>query len=437
MKKSLISILVFALVLSLSLVAYAASYKDTSSHWAKSSIERWTEEKIVQGYADDTYKPDDFITRSEFITIIIRIFEPEKAADIKSYKDVDKDAWYYEFLAKAVGMEALQGDPDITLRPDAYITRQEAMVILNRIIGLKASKNASLEKFSDAEDVASWAKDAMLAFVERGFIVGYEDGTLRPTNNITRGKIAKLLDNVVSAIIKKAGTYDLSGKNGIVVVKAKDVTLNNIESIARIFALNNGVRDTLKPALDDKDIINPSEGKKEEEEKTSSGGGGGGSTKQETLKITLTTNGDIYDVVKEGTVKSGVKLIVIADGEEIINDTFSKNNFSKLKEKVYKFIVANKKTRSDDAERLIRTAYELYYLTDKKDACVDLANEVADACGITEAERAKIRELRDEYIDGKTAKEIYKENIGTYKDRLLDAYAAVTFDMAKTALEII
>lgn len=441
MKKSLISILVFALVLSLSMVVFAATYSDISGHWAESSIERWSKEKIVEGYNDGTFRPDEYITRSEFVTIIMRIFEPEKVADIKSYKDISKDAWYYDALARAVGMEALQGDPDITMRPEAYITRQEAVVILNRIIGLKASKNASLDKFSDKKEVASWAEAAMLAFEERGFIIGYEDGTVRPTRNITRAETVKLLDKVVSAIITKAGTYDLDKENGIVVVKAKNVTLENTDDVARIFALNNDVRDSLKPTVDDKDIINPSE--KKEEERTS-GGGGGGSSRQEQLVITLTEepNSNVYSVEKVGTVKSGVLLIVKVvheDGqeEEIIRGTFSKNNFSKLKQQVYDFVKANKKTRADEAERLIRTAYELYYLTDKKQDCVDLANEIAEAAGMTEAERKIVRDLRDEYIAGKTARQIYKENYDKYKDRVLEAYAAVTFDMAKTGLEIL
>lgn len=441
MKKSLISILVFALVLSLSMVVFAATYSDISGHWAESSIERWSKEKIVEGYNDGTFRPDEYITRSEFVTIIMRIFEPEKAADIKSYKDISKDAWYYDALARAVGMKALQGDPDITMRPEAYITRQEAVVILNRIIGLKASKNASLDKFSDKKEVASWAEAAMLAFEERGFIIGYEDGTVRPTRNITRAETVKLLDKVVSAIITKAGTYDLDKENGIVVVKAKNVTLENTDDVARIFALNNDVRDSLKPTVDDKDIINPSE--KKEEERTSSGGGGG-SSRQEQLVITLTEepNSNVYSVEKVGTVKNGVLLIVKVvheDGqeEEIIRGTFSKNNFSKLKQQVYDFVKANKKTRADEAERLIRTAYELYYLTDKKQDCVDLANEIAEAAGMTEAERKIVRDLRDEYIAGKTARQIYKENYDKYKDRVLEAYAAVTFDMAKTGLEIL
>lgn len=442
MKKSLISILVFALVLSLSLVVYAATFSDVKGHWAEASIARWTQEGIIEGF-DGKFRPDDFITRSEFVTIIMRIFEPEKSADIKSYKDIDKDAWYYDALARAVGMKALQGDPDVTMRPDDFITRQEAVVILNRIAELKATKNASLDKFSDKDEVASWAKESMLVFEERGYIVGYEDATVRPTRNITRAETVKLLDKFVSAIITKAGTYDLNKENGIVVVKAKNVVLKNTDDVARIFAWNNDVRDTLTPTVDDKDIINLSE--KKEEEKTSSGGGGG-STKQETLTITLTkeANSNVFAITKEGPVKNGVKLIVkVVDEEgneeEIINDTFSKTKFSALKEKVLNFIRENKKTRSDDAERLIRTAYEQYYLTGKKDACITLINKVLDSddVQITEAERAKIRELRDEYIGGKTARQIYRENFETYKGRVLQAYAAITFDNAKELLEII
>lgn len=435
MKKSLISILVFALVLSLSMVVFAATYSDISGHWAESSIERWSKEKIVEGYNDGTFRPDEYITRSEFVTIIMRIFEPEKAADIKSYKDISKDAWYYDALARAVGMKALQGDPDITMRPEAYITRQEAVVILNRIIGLKASKNASLDKFSDKKEVASWAEAAMLAFEERGFIIGYEDGTVRPTRNITRAETVKLLDKVVSAIITKAGTYDLDKENGIVVVKAKNVTLENTDDVARIFALNNGVRDTLKPELKDEDIINPEE-KKPEEERTS-GGGGGSTTRTTNYTITLTANKDIYDITTSGDLSKKMKVtVIVKNGNEEATfgpELLSKSTFtSAFKARMLDILKAALNDGVVTAEMLTKTANDTYA---PKAEVVALGKQFRDK--ITgDAEKALTAKMIADWKAGTSMEDIYAGLTKADKATLASILLQADYDTVYGALEI-
>ena len=442
MKKTLFSVLVLVLVTVLSISVFAATYTDIDGHWAEESIERWTDEKVLNGYSDGTFKPNNLLTRAEYVAIISRMFEPKNTADLSKFKDLDKDAWYYDSFAKVFTLNAIQGTSSTTMNPNANITRQEAIVILNRILDLKVSGDTKLTIYKDSSEIANWAQKAILAFTSNGYVNGYEDETVRPTRNISRAECAKILDACIGRIIRKSGEYDLTGVKGSIIVLAEDVTLKNAD-LDKVFVSNDSVKKSLKIDNSAKtDVVIIDETQKSSRGRSS--GGGSSSSRTQTLKITFTTvsgdeSGDIYNITKEGTVKDGVKLTVIVDGETIYNaEEFSEANFAALKEKAYNYAKANARNRADDCEKLLRTAYKKYYLTDKKEASVALVEKLAAASNITKAERSKIRELRDLYESGaKTGKQIYKENIATYRGRLLDAYTALTYDMVKEGLNIL
>lgn len=198
MKKTLLGILIFTLICALSINVFAAdaTYTDDNGHWAEEAIENLTKEEIVTGYSDNSFKPEDEITRAEYITMLVRMFKPTKLADISSYTDVAQDAWYFESIAKAVGMGVVQGDNATTMRPESNITRQEAMLILFRLLKFEGSKNELT--FTDAADVASWAKEGIAALADAKFVNGYLDGSLKPVKNTTRAEAAELLNKALA-----------------------------------------------------------------------------------------------------------------------------------------------------------------------------------------------------------------------------------------------
>jgi len=356
MKKGLIGILMLCLVCLSSFSVFAATgYTDIEAHWAKNAIERWSDEKVVNGYADNTFKPDNNVTRAEFVTMIVRLFEPAKVADLSKYKDVEKNDWFYDALAKAVEMEVVKGYDNNTLKPEANITRQEAMVILNRILNLTASKDASGDKFSDANKIASWAEDTLAAFAQNGYVNGYEDGTVRPTGFITRAEAAKILDKAIGMIINKAGKYDLSEVEGTVIIKAKDVEITKVnENLENVIVVNEEMKDALKldkEYTEEVVVINEAEPVKEEEKKPSTGGSSGGGSSSSTSSVakivitsTTTPSGDAYTVKKSGIkVADGKKLTVVVDGKTILNAyKCSESDFAANMQKVINALDAEK-----------------------------------------------------------------------------------------------
>lgn len=159
--------------------AYVAVYKDI------------TNTKFLDGYKDKSVRPEQSVTRAEFITMIVRAlggYDPEVDYG-GSYKDVADGKWYTNYIAFAKKQGITAGYPDGTYRPNAPITRAEAARLL-----AVAAKYVSGESgaFSDIDESA-WYAAAVNALHEAGVISGYEDGTFRPAKRITRAEAVKLV----------------------------------------------------------------------------------------------------------------------------------------------------------------------------------------------------------------------------------------------------
>ncbi len=313
-----------------------------ANHWAKSSIERWKNDGVINGYDDNTYKPSNSITRAEFIAMIERIFVPTAKADLSKYSDVDKNAWYYDSLAKAVNMGIINGRSETELAPTDLITRQEAMTIIYRLLAIKDGRTISLNSYTDGNTVADWAKEAAAYMTRMGFVNGYEDGTLNPTGYITRAETAKVLDRTFTKVIREAGTYDLSNVDGNVVIAAEDVVItgNNVAASIYIVPSVDSSKVSTKNADLDKDVIVIEEDgtvatdNKQEEKPSSSGGGCYVRIETHKIAITETSTGK-YKFEKTsntGSISTSDKLTVSLDGKTIFEDY--KISDTTLKEKV-------------------------------------------------------------------------------------------------------
>jgi hypothetical protein len=188
-KHKLVSILsILAILFTLMPVsAFAAeTMDDISDHWAKEQIQSWVDNEYIKGYPDGTFKPDNNITRAEFITIANNAFGYTEKAEI-SYSDVSDGSWYAEAVAIASAAGYITGYPDGTMKPDAPITRQEAAVIITKINELE-SDEAAADIFTDSSAIASWSKGSIGACVTAEIFTGYPDDSFRAENLIKRGE---------------------------------------------------------------------------------------------------------------------------------------------------------------------------------------------------------------------------------------------------------
>jgi len=193
-RKTEIIVITISILLFLPICAFAAPLEDIEGHWAEKQIEIWLENELLLGYLDATFHPDQPITRAEFVTIINRIFGIKAEDGEVTFSDVPKGSIYFAEVAAAVKAGYISGYPDGTFRPDQLITREEAAVIITRILGLKGGEEL---KFTDNHEIAPWAKEAVKALFASGIVIGYPDGTFRPKNPLTRAEMVVILLRVI------------------------------------------------------------------------------------------------------------------------------------------------------------------------------------------------------------------------------------------------
>lgn len=181
----------------LSSQAYAAAsadYSDFPQNWSKDAMEFAVKNNFITGVSEDKIAPKAALTRAQLAAILSRAMKTG-AGDVSvldNFTDADKNAWYAGAMAKAAELNILYGDGD-SIYPDRPVTRQELFAILVRAFAVTGGDESTLASYNDAGSISSWAKAAISAMIAQGYASGYEDKTLRPTQQVTREEFAQLL----------------------------------------------------------------------------------------------------------------------------------------------------------------------------------------------------------------------------------------------------
>ena len=173
----------------------AAPASDIAGHWAEAVITEWQEQGLIKGYEDGTFKPGNNITRAEFVTIMNNALGYEDAATL-DFTDVAAGNWYYSAVAKAVAAGYVSGYEDGTFKPNNTITRAEAAVMIANAMGL-GDRGSVADDFTDAADIPGWAKGSIGAIVEAEYMSGYPDGSFGARKSITRAEAVSALNRVL------------------------------------------------------------------------------------------------------------------------------------------------------------------------------------------------------------------------------------------------
>ena len=144
-----------------------SSFTDVNSKlWYNNSIAYLEKYNIISGYTDGTFRPEEQITRAEFVTMCMRfydMFEDITVSDKNIFNDVPKSHWAVGYICNAIAMKWIEGYADGTFKPDSNITRAEVVAIVNRVLDRSAdteyvNKNISaVNKFTDFKDKSYWA----------------------------------------------------------------------------------------------------------------------------------------------------------------------------------------------------------------------------------------------------------------------------------------
>lgn len=158
--------------------------KDILGHWAESEIEK----AMKLGWVDssNSFRPDESITRAEFVKIVNRVFNFTESTNI-NFSDVNTSDWFYNDISIAVSSGYIDGYDDNTFKPNNKISRQEAAKIITTI---KNNYDENIDKiytYKDYQMISNWAISFVEGAIESSYM-GVNEVKFRPQDNITRAE---------------------------------------------------------------------------------------------------------------------------------------------------------------------------------------------------------------------------------------------------------
>jgi len=176
-------------------------FKDAAGHWAKEAVNDMGSRLVISGVSKDIFEPDRDITRAEFAAIIVRALGLKPGTGSNRFSDVTDTTWYGDYVKTASEYKIISGYGNGQFGPDDRVTREQALSMIARamsITRLKADLAAGeadklLAKFNDANQAADYAKNSIAACVKAGIISGRSATELAPAASITRAETAVMI----------------------------------------------------------------------------------------------------------------------------------------------------------------------------------------------------------------------------------------------------
>lgn len=195
LKKAVSLILALAMTVSLAVVGAAAAemtFKDVpESLWCHDAVIEAVNKGFMSGYGGGLFGPADAVTRGQVAQILYNKYGKDCGSE-SGFSDVPSGFWCAKAVTWAVQNKIVSGYPDGTYKPSTKLTRQHLVSILYNHAG-KPAVSGNLNKFTDKDQVASYAKDAFIWATENGIVGGTTATTLSPNGLANRGQVATII----------------------------------------------------------------------------------------------------------------------------------------------------------------------------------------------------------------------------------------------------
>ncbi|MFA5792679.1 MAG: S-layer homology domain-containing protein [Candidatus Gracilibacteria bacterium] len=170
------------------------NFYDINGHWAEDYICDLFDRDVVSGKTSTTYSPNGYVTRAEFLKMVLlnADIDPYAVTSVH-YDDVDSHDWFYDYVTYATTEDYVEGYDDGDFKPNNYVTRAEAVTILMRVA------EETLYSFDESDidfwdvDKYDWFAYAVILADDYNIVDGYSDSSFRPYDYIDRGAAAKIV----------------------------------------------------------------------------------------------------------------------------------------------------------------------------------------------------------------------------------------------------
>lgn len=234
----------------------ALAFTDSNNHWAAQDINRLSQQNIIGGYADGTFRPHNTITRAEFATTLVKALNLQlntSAYAGSGFNDVPSNHWAAPYIETVKAQGIISGYPGNVFMPNKNITRAEVVTILSGVdrnaMPANFSVDAELNKYSDNYQVPSWAAEAVAEASYTNILENdpSRSSMIEPNRSATRGEVAAMLVNMNQNMsgVASANTntyqqptqnnyYDNNNNNTNAIVGRVLVVPDNTEVVATI-----------------------------------------------------------------------------------------------------------------------------------------------------------------------------------------------------------
>lgn len=171
---------------------------DINDHWGELCIQQLQHRDIIQGYPDNTFRPNEPVTRAEFAAMLSRAFPDHSTVNPpKDYEDINETYWGLIPIDQATQLGFMEGYPDGSFAPSANIPRYEVLLALVSGLGYRPQGNPQTllpQYYEDADQIPPFAYGAIAAATEQQLIVNYPNITkLNPRQWASRADVASFL----------------------------------------------------------------------------------------------------------------------------------------------------------------------------------------------------------------------------------------------------
>lgn len=160
------------------------------SHWAFNQIRLYGEQKVISGFPNSLFKPNNNLTRAQAAVILANVKELESTSETTSFSDVASDYWAANPINAALEKGYFNGFEDGTFKPNSNLTREQVAVLLSRVFDLLEGKDAV--PFNDILET-DWSTSAIQKSASNGITLGFDDNNYRPKEAVTRAQFIMFL----------------------------------------------------------------------------------------------------------------------------------------------------------------------------------------------------------------------------------------------------
>lgn len=174
--------------------ARAESFTDTQGHWAQGPINQLVGLKAVSGYPDNTFRPENTVTRAEFAAMLMKAFNFAPKASVVVFMDTYRH-WAKDAISNATAYGIVSGYDQVTFGPQDPVTREQMAVMIVKACKLEGSYQG--KTFPDQGSISAWAQDAVAAVTQKNIMGGYPNGSFQPQGRATRAEAATIISKAL------------------------------------------------------------------------------------------------------------------------------------------------------------------------------------------------------------------------------------------------